>query len=96
MHSIELFRGGGGTEATKRGVGQFLSNGTHYGYKTYSSAIYITLSAHKAKTKYGSTTTGSGSFEQTNFCGGDLFVVPRLSSFPGFCRSQAFVLLERN
>ena len=38
LHSIELVCGGG-AEVTKRGVGQFLSNGTRYGYKTYSSAI---------------------------------------------------------
>ena len=40
LHSIEPFRGGrGGTEATKRDVGQFLSNGKCYGYKPNSSAI---------------------------------------------------------
>ncbi len=46
LHSHELFRGVGGTEATKRRFGQLLSNDTRYGYKTYSSAI--SLSALKA------------------------------------------------
>ena len=59
---------------------------------SFSLTVHATATKHTAvlyhiehtQRQYGSTTTGSGSFEQTNFSGVAMhFVVPRLLSFPG-------------
>ena len=99
LHSIDLFRGGDGREATKI-VGRFLSNGTRYGYKTKFTAVLYHIEHTQGLDKLQLNHDWL-QFLQADLClwgwpfrRSQDFVVPRFLST--YFTKQLVVLLERN